>query len=268
MPEELTICSVSYHSRFHLAMNYELTRQTSDNFRWLVVQNGPPEDLPHFSVIPGASRPTKIPAGNPAIKAVSYHHAMGLNLALPHIRTRFAAFMDPDFFIIPPLAEVLNYMDRRGLAFFGAPYAIDPNKPRRQDFPCAFCMFVDTQKVDIAKFNFLPDSARTDIMADTGFHIYTRYADLPHDIALPSYAGPTPFRHTRRQLSEICSEPLRKASSDAYFLDDRLWGIHLHMKLHVHLPTVGEEAARRDAEADLATVRKIVAQARGARIAA
>ncbi|HEX3997797.1 MAG TPA: hypothetical protein VHX65_04545 [Pirellulales bacterium] len=262
MTEDLTLCSVSYHSRFHLAMNDELTRRPGDRFRWLVVQNGPVEDLPQFSVVPGASRPTSIPAGNPAIKAVSYHHAMGLNLALPHIRTRFAAFMDPDFFIVPPIAEVLDYIDRRGLAFFGAPYAIDPNKRRRQDFPCAFCMFVDTKKVDIARFNFLPDSSRTDIMADTGFHIYTRYADQPHDIALPAYGGPTPFRHSRRQLSDICPDRLTKASTDAYFLDDHLWGIHLHMKLHIHLPTVGEEAAHREAEADLAVVRKILHQAR------
>lgn len=264
MAEDVTLCSVSYHSRFHLAMNYELTCQQSKNFRWIVVQNGPPEDLPNFSVIPGAKRPPAIPAGNPAIKAVSYHHAMGLNLALPHIRSRFAVFIDPDFFIVPPLAEVMDFMDRRGLAFFGAPYAIDPNKRRRQDFPCAFCMFVDTTKVDIAKFNFLPDSARTDIMADTGFHIYTRYADQPHDIALPSYAGATPYRHSRRTLSEICPDRLTKSTTDAYFLDDRLWGIHLHMKLHIHLPTVGEEAARRDADADLAVVRKIIDRARAA----
>lgn len=262
MADDLTICSVSYHSRRHLALNYELTRQTSDNFRWLVVQNGPAEELPNFSVIPGANRPTAIPTGNPAIKAVSYHHAMGLNLALPHIRSRFAAFMDPDFFIVPPLAEVLDYMDHRGLAFFGAPYAIDPNKRRRQDFPCAFCMFVDTTKIDIARFNFLPDSARTDIMADTGFHIYTRYAEQPHDIALPSFLGPTPYRHSRRQLSDVCSDRLTRSTTDAYFLEDRLWGIHLHMKLHVQLATVGEDAAQRDAEADLAIVRKVIFQAR------
>ncbi len=262
MAKDLTICSVSYHSRFHLALNYELTREQGDGFRWLVVQNGPPEDLPQFSVIPGANRPAAIPAGNPGIKIVSYHHAMGLNLALPHIRTRFAAFMDPDFFIVPPLAKVLAYMDQRGLAFFGAPYAIDPNKNRRQDFPCAFCMFVDTQKVDIARFNFLPDSARTDVMADTGYHIYTRYADQPHDVAVPSYAGPTSFRHSRRQLSDICPDRLAKSTTDAYFLDDRLWGIHLHMKLHIHLPTVGEDAAHREAEADLQVVRKIIHQAR------
>ena len=114
----------------------------------------------------------------------------------------------------------------------------------------------------LAELDFLPDVTRLDVMADTGYHIYTRFAGAPHDIALPSYSGPTPFRHTRRQLSDICPHSFMKAATDAYFWNEQLFGIHLHMKLHIHLQTVGKYATKLAAKADLQTVRQIVAQAR------
>lgn len=260
---ELTICSVSYHSGLHLSANYELTREVNGDVRWIVAQNGPHEELPRFTVIAGAEPPKTIAAGNPNIKIASYHHALGLNATLPHVKTRYALFLDPDFFVVPPLARVIDYMKSRRLAFFGAPYAIDPGKPRRQDFPCAFCMFVDTEKVDLAHFDFMPDSSRTDLMADTGIQIYTRYTDAALDVVLPSYpAGSTGFRHTPRQLGDVCPHQFVKASTDAYFWDDKLFGIHLHMKLHIYLQTIGKFATKLAAKADLATVRQIVAAAR------
>jgi hypothetical protein len=260
---DLTICSVSFHSGLHLVANYELTRQANGDVRWVVAQNGPFEELPRFKVIPGATPPSSIGPGNQNIKIPSYHHALGLNATLPHITTRYALFTDPDFFVVPPLALVLDHMKSRGLAFFGAPYAIDPQKPRRQDFPCAFCMFVDTEKADISSFDFSPDVSRLDVMADTGFKIYTRYSDAPLDVALPSYpSGATDFRHTRRQLQEVCPHEFAKATTDAYFWRDKLFGIHLHMKLHIHLPTIGKFATKQAVKADLATVAQIVATAR------
>jgi hypothetical protein len=262
--KELTICSVSFHSGLHLAANYELTSEINGDLRWVVAQNGPFEDLPGFVAIPGAEPPQSIPAGNQNIKIASYHHALGLNATIPHIQTRFALFLDPDFFVVPPIGRVLSHMQSRGLAFFGAPYAIDPQKPRRQDFPCAFCMFVDTDRVDIRQFDFRPDAARLDVMADTGFQIYTRCASAPHDVVLPSYpTGATAHRHTRQQLSDICPHQFIKASTDAYFWDEKLFGIHLHMKLHIYLQTIGKFATKLAAKADLATVRAIIATARG-----
>ena len=136
--KNLTICSVSYHSGLHLAANFELTRALNGPVRWIVAQNGPAEELPSFTVVPGAAPPTAIGPGNQNIKVASYHHAAGLNATLPHVTTRFALFLDPDFFVVPPLAKILDHMTGRGLAFFGAPYAIDPQKPRRQDFPSLF----------------------------------------------------------------------------------------------------------------------------------
>jgi hypothetical protein len=100
-------------------------------------------------------------------------------------------------------------------------------------------------------------------MADTGFHIYTRYASAPLEVALPSYpSGSTEYRHTRRQLHEICPHEFTKATTDAYFWREKLFGIHLHMKLHIHLQTIGKFATKLAAKADLATVAQIVATAR------
>src|SRR5690349_16153265 len=64
MLDDLTLCSVSFHSGRHLAANYELTRQINGDVRWLVAQNGPPEELPYFTVVPGAVAPTRIAQGN------------------------------------------------------------------------------------------------------------------------------------------------------------------------------------------------------------
>ncbi len=260
---DITLCSVSFHSGLHLATNYELTTQLNGPLTWVVAQNGPPESLPQFVALPGATPPTSIPAGNPNIKIASYHHALGLNATLSQIKTRYALFLDPDFFVIPPLGQVTDFMASKDLAFFGAPYAIDPNKPRRQDFPCAFCMFVDTHKVDISKFDFQPDSARTDIMADTGYDIITRFGASAHDVVLPSHpSGKTTFRHTRRQLSDLCEYRFVKAATDAYFWNEKLFGVHLHMKLHINLQTIGKYATKLAAKEDLQTVRRIVAIAR------
>jgi hypothetical protein len=260
---DLTICSVSFHSGLHLAANYELTRQANGDVAWIVAQNGPFEGLDRFKVVAGAAPPTSIGPGNQNIKIASYHHALGLNATIPHIKTRYALFLDPDFFVVPPLGLVIDHMKSRELSFFGAPYAIDPQKPRRQDFPCAFCMFVDSQRVDLQAFDFMPDVSRTDIMADTGFTIYTQYSAAPLDVALPSYpSGATEFRHSRRRLQEICPHEFSKATTDAYFWQDKLFGIHLHMKLHIYLQTIGKFATKQAVKADLATVARIVATAR------
>jgi len=80
---------------------------------------------------------------------------------------------------------------------------------------------------------------------------------------LPSFPpGSCKFRHTPRQLSDVCPHQFVKASTDAYFWDDKLFGIHLHMKLHIYLQTIGKFATKLSAKADLATVRQIVAAAR------
>jgi hypothetical protein len=260
---DLTICSVSFHSSLHLAANYELTRAINGDVRWIVAQNGPHEELPGFVTIPGAEPPKTIPSANPNIKIASYHHALALNATVPHIKTRFALFLDPDFFVVPPLAIMLEHMAKNRLTFFGAPYAIDPSKPRRQDFPCAFCMFVDGERADLSQFDFSPDASRADVMADTGFSIYTRYAAEPHDVVLPSYpSGATVHRHTTRRLSDVCPHQFTKAATDAYFWNDKPFGIHLHMKLHIYLRTIGKFATKLAAKADLATVRQIVVAAR------
>lgn len=267
---ELTICSVSFHSGLHLQLNWELTTRVAGAVRWVVVQNGPPEPLETFEILPGVPRPElALPAGgNQRVNAASYHHALALNSALARINSRFVLFLDPDFYIVPPLGELLDHMVRQELAFFGAPYAIDPARPRLQGFPCAFCMLVDGSRVDVRSFDFLPDASRMDVMADTGFRIYSRYlqasgAGLRYEAVLPASSLATPHAHTTQRFAEWCGEEVMAGLvADEYFWRGRPFGLHLHMKLHVHRQMAGPAATKMWAKQQLAQVRRAIEGAR------
>lgn len=89
--------------------------------------------------------------------AASYYHAYIFNKMLPHIKTRYAFFCDPDVFVLRKnwINEVLEHMDRKGLAFFGITY--DPKKyAKYRYFPVINGMFVDLTKVNIDTLDFLP----------------------------------------------------------------------------------------------------------------
>lgn len=266
---ELTICSVSFHSGLHLQLNWELTTRVCGLVRWVVVQNGPPEPLDTFEVLPGVARPhLPLPSGNARVNGASYHHALALNSALSRLTSRFVLFLDPDFFIVPALGELLDYMVRRELAFFGAPYAIDPARPRLQGFPCAFCMLVDASRVDVRGFDFLPDANRQDVMADTGYRIYARYlaargAGVRYEAVLPACRLATSYPHSRQSFAAWCGEDaMAGMAADEYFWRERPFGLHLHMKLHVHRLTAGPAATKAWAKQQLAQVRRAIEGAR------
>jgi hypothetical protein len=267
---ELTICSVSYHSGLHLQLNWELTTRAAGPVRWLVVQNGPPEPLDTFEVLPGVARPQLAlpPDGTARVNGASYHHALALNSALGWLDSRFVLFLDPDFYIVPPLGELLDHMVRHELAFFGAPYAIDPARPRIQGFPCAFCMLVDGSRVDLRSLDFLPDASRRDVMADTGYRIYSHYVQtdqtgLRYEAVLPAAPSGTPWPHSTRRFAEWCGEDaLRGLTADEYFWRDRPFGLHLHMKLHIHRLTAGPAATKAWAKQQLGQVRRAMEGAR------
>ena len=232
---DLIICSVSYNSSSYLRLNRQLTVPTVD---WLVVQNGEKDKLtkPEFIVLDGVPRPKESYDG--FIGTASFHHAAGLNKAcewlIQNSRCRYILFLDPDFFIIPSLDKCIEHMKVNDLAFFGAPYTIDPKKPRIQDFPVAFCMFVDTYKVPLNDWNFLPKSeAKPTIMKDTGYQIYSAHKGVSkHDIVLPNIDGKSEFVHTNDSLlSAYGIVPAFKC--DQYFWQDKLFGVHFHAKLHL-----------------------------------
>ena len=157
----LTICSVSFHSRPWLELNRDLTLHLNPHteLSWVVAENSPADSLlrlqsgdSRFHVVPGAAFEQRIYASG------SYHHGSGMNLTLPHVKTRHVLFCDPDFFIVKMawVHEVLEHMALHGLGVFGVPW-----HPRwiykNRYFPCVHCMFVDCERVPLDWLDFRPD---------------------------------------------------------------------------------------------------------------
>ena len=156
----LTICSVSFASAPYLYLNRQLTARLNGtgNWKWIVVENTPPGSEgavgrgDGFVVLDGVAR---IPAGG---ASGSYQHGEGLNKASPHIKTRFALFLDPDFYIVRRgwICEILNHMLTHQLVFFGAPW--NPKWfMKYRYFPCVHCLFIDLSQVDAESLDFAPD---------------------------------------------------------------------------------------------------------------
>ncbi len=159
---DITICTVSFRSKYYLEINWELSRQLNQGISscdWVIIENTPIEDTDRFDI--GDSRFKVLPGID--MKQISgkylanYHHGAAMNMALKHVRTRFLLVLDPDFFIIKKywVSEVFSHMLKEDLAFFGAPW-----HPRwymkHRYFPCAHCLFIDLNKIKIEDLNFIP----------------------------------------------------------------------------------------------------------------
>lgn len=164
---KLTICSV-YFSKEQIKMlqkNILLVKKLNDNaqYEWMIANNSP--DLTvvfgkKVDVMYGADYPKKIPS---AFRG-SYHHGQALNLLIRKIKTRFVCILDPDFYIVRKnfINEILCYMEKNNLAFFGAPW--HPkwyNKIRH--FPASHCIFIDLNKVPKEKIDFRPDYTKNEL---------------------------------------------------------------------------------------------------------
>ena len=157
----LTICSVSFNSGPWLDLNRQLTVALNPGvtFSWVVAENSPVDsslrvspELSGFRIIPGAAFERR------AYGSGSYHHGRGMNETLPHIRTRYALFCDPDFYIVRAgwIQAMLRHMQEQDVAILGVPW-----HPRwvhkRRYFPCVHCMFVDLAAVPAETLDFTPD---------------------------------------------------------------------------------------------------------------
>ncbi len=158
---ELTICTVSFGQRDIIEANIVQTKRFNPgvSIRWIIVENG------HESMV------GRFPIGNfvdgiviqgiknefTGVAPASYHHASGLNRAIKEVVTRFTLVLDPDFYIVKKgwVREILEHMNDRGLAFFGAPY--NPKRYMKyRYFPCIHCMFIDLKKVEKGQLDFSP----------------------------------------------------------------------------------------------------------------
>lgn len=221
----LTICSVSFYSAAYLKLNWELTRKLNraDNWSWIVVDNSPTRDEESFYNHNKFVVMNGIPNTYTGFGSASYHHGLGLNEALKYVNTRFAIFLDPDFYIVRKgwIEEVTDHMLSRKLAFFGAPYHPKWYLKYRY-FPCAHCLFIDMEKVARESIDFRPafdvtktvkrkeresprrrspikklvrqlqfkKRRRIGSSRDTGYSVYRRYGlegKLPYECVLPVF---------------------------------------------------------------------------------
>lgn len=242
---DLTICSVTFGDRPLLELNRELTERLNDvRPRWRLIRNSPVQEddltgrneMP-FEVLDGPELPD---TERHSKTRTSYHHALGLALASSGLETRYLLYLDPDCYVVRRdwIRDVLEHMEREELAFFGVPYHPRSISKYRY-FPCAVCLVVDTQAVDVAQVDWtpeVPDSVRRtgldrvlasylakrhkfrlegDGSLDTGFRLYRRYAAVTrHECVQPVVLR----EHLRRKLSPPRERVLEKVLPDRYCL--------------------------------------------------
>lgn len=226
--QDITICSV-YHSleaKRLLELNYDFVkkRNPDSNIHWVVADNTPPDfseelDPRKFTIVPGAG---EINGLLPWMWG-SYRHSRALKNTIPHITTRFALFLDIDFYIVISswMTVIPRYMQEQGLAFFGVPW--HPSHERKwRYFPSPHTLFIDLQKIsrdaldfepvfgdminpslymrvrEYMRRNFFPSSVRRrldiGVYSDTGYPIYKQFAgktkyECPQPVfrAVPSF---------------------------------------------------------------------------------
>lgn len=166
---ELTICSTYYspESKNLLELNYDITKKLNPdkNFIWIASDGSEPGqnnkvDINKFFLIEGVNStgiPEILSDKNLKRYAVTYYHGYSLMKAIPHIKTRFAVFLDVDFFIVRPhwISEIVRHMKNENLTFFGSPF--HPRFFRKyRYFPCLQCLFIDLEKVGVKNVDFSP----------------------------------------------------------------------------------------------------------------
>lgn len=166
---ELTVCSTYYspESKNLLELNLDLTRKLNPdkNFTWIASDGSEPGqnnkvDANRFCLIEGVNStgiPEILSDKNLKRYAATYYHGYSLMKAIPHIKTRFAVFLDVDFFIIRPhwISEIMQHMKKENLVFFGSPF--HPRFFRKfRYFPCLQCLFIDFEKVGAKNVDFSP----------------------------------------------------------------------------------------------------------------
>lgn len=221
---DFTICSV-YHSRDNkklLELNWDLAQKLNPGFRWtwVVTDNAPRElreriDAKKFQVIPGVRHEEMPDYVRPWMRG-SYHHTLAIHKSLPYIKTRFALFLDSDFYIVRPewMREITHYMQERGLAFFGVPWHPRHVKKYRY-FPAIHSFFVDLAQVDLDNLNFIPQyeellkpSRATKVVQKLG-RAFLRF--VPEDrrgIGTSRDSGYAIFRKYARSAKFECPQPV------------------------------------------------------------
>jgi hypothetical protein len=165
--KDLTILSVNFKAKLFLDLNfaYATALNQTGTLKWIIAENTP-EGMDggfsltdkNFQIIPGVETPDI----NPPILRGSYHHGRAMNKGKNYIKSRFALVLDPDFFIVKKywIREVLAYMVKNNLSFFGVPW--HPRHWRKyRYFPSVHCLFIDLSKIALNTLDFCPDHLNT-----------------------------------------------------------------------------------------------------------
>lgn len=234
--KEITICMVSCMSSSYIKHNLKLLREQDHNIKMhllLCKNDTEEEELENLKILNQYFDSGLIKQGsNKAIVdrwSSSYNHGIGLNSLVEDIKTRYVLFLDPDFYIYSPLSNVIDRMERKKLALFGAPYY---KGPRFNSFPASFCQFIDLSLVKREDLNFLPDKEGSyDFVADVGFRIRLAYENSNFE-GLQCY-DEFPFLFNvayNNEVQKIAVQPF-PSNIDCYFLENRFFGYHIHQRL-------------------------------------
>lgn len=178
--KDVTFLSVSCNSEDYLKLNQERVKAK----RWIVnCDNDPGPDaylkfsgfeMMHYSPLDIAEKPGEF------ISTASYRHAARLNqlVRVESIATRFVCILDPDFFLLTPVEDVVHEMIEYNLGFHGAPYFPVEGRKKIYNVPVAFCLFIDRAHFKIEGLDFSPQGMLKDgTIADTGYSLYKAIAD-------------------------------------------------------------------------------------------
>lgn len=277
----ITICSANLGTSSYLNLNWDLTvAALGRRPRWIVSDNDAPEITaiagvspldPGFEVVEGVSKYYCIPrAQQLRVGANNVQHGLSLNNAVKkaiEYGDRYLLLLDPDFFIIPSLDTVIEYMQKKGLAYFGAPYLSET--PLVHNCPVAFCLFIDMEKRIPGPLNFEPGYFAPDdqVYPDVGCKVYQQFIDQPklYDIALPSIPEGSELswlnlRHTKSRFRVSYDNPAndKHTKIDEYFWkNDQPFGLHTRGKLN---QARNQHKSRVDRQ--LETARKVVTKSR------
>lgn len=163
--EDVTICSV-YHSplaRAFLELNRDLVEKMNPGakWRWLAVDNSPAAaplllDAAKFDTLKGLQHSfLEHIFVRPIVS--TYHHSIALNQMRTEIRTRFAVFLDIDFFVVRKnwIRDVVSHMKKEKVAFFGCTW--HPKYYGKYRYAPAHHFFVvDTHAVPAPTLDFTP----------------------------------------------------------------------------------------------------------------
>ena len=119
MDNKITICTVCAEDFEIINKNISYIEKNNEiNIDWLITIN---QYFSHKENNLKSKSNIKYLKGFPSgeIESISIDHSIGLNKTIDLIKTRYAVFLDPDFFILKKnsINEVLKYMKIKDLSF-------------------------------------------------------------------------------------------------------------------------------------------------------